>query len=720
MNQFAGPPESADPQGFSTRTAEDEQAEGITLADIFRALAKGKWLILVCTLTCAIAAFVYVTLAKPVYEATASIRIDPSRAGSLGLNDLLSLAGGESGDKIATEMSIITSDQVALATLDGLTPEQFRAYAGFDKGTMNFTPANQQLSRQQENVLRSFKGSLSTKQIEGTQLIGIRFKNGNPQLAATIVNHVIDAYARGNFDSRYDSVNQVKIWLSKQMDDLKGRASTAQKKLAEFQEENNLLGTDPSNNTTVDRLKQLNQRLTEAEGDRIVKEAQMRAAASGDPAVLASLLPDPSLQALQQQQGALYSQYIALSSKFGAAYPPLADVKQQLEAVKSQLSKDISVISSRLKEDYDAANRTEGMLREQYEAETGKAFALNRTQADYSVLLAEATSSRDLYDTLQYKLQQASVDAGLNSVNTMIVDKARAPIDPIEPKKTLILAFGIVLGAAAGIGSALLRESLSDQVQNLAGIEAATGLMSLATVPHIAWINQPGAKIANLIAISEPRSRGAEAYRSLRNSLLLSSIDRPARTIVVTSSLPGEGKSSTTANYAAVLAQKGGKVLVVDADLRRPTLHIFFGMANTIGLSDAILAEGNNPQIVNPIAELPNLSFLSAGGKVSLPSEALSSAKFHTMLEEWERIYDVIILDSAPILSVSDSVPLASWADAVVVVARAGVTPLKALQRTKAILRRAHARIAGVLLNDTSKGTGDPGYYGKNYDGYYN
>jgi polysaccharide biosynthesis transport protein len=719
MNQLTGVPEAADPQTSLDRSVEIEQSEGIALADIFRALAKGKWLILVCTLTCVIAAAIYVKLAKPVYEATASIRIDPSRAGSLGLSDLLSMAGGDSGDKVATEMAIITSDQVALATLDSLSPDQFRAYAGFDKGAMNFTPANQQLSRTQENLLASFRGSLSTKQVEGTQLISIRFKNGNPQLAATIINDVIAAYTRGNFDSRYDSVTQVKSWLEAQMQDLKGRASTAQKNLAGFQEEHNLLGTDPSNNTTVDRLKLLNTRLTEAQGDRIVKEAQMRAADSGDPAVLASLLPDPKLQSLQEQEGTLYAQYIQLSSKFGSAYPPLVEVTRQLTNVKVQLAQDVKVISSRLHEDYDAANRAEAMLRAQYEDETAKAFALNRTQADYGVLAAEATSSRDLYDTLQYKLQQAAVDAGLNSVNTMIVDRARAPIDPIEPKKTLILAFALILGMAAGVGSSLLRESLSDQIQHLAGMESATGLMSLAVVPHIAWPNEPGSKLHNLIAVSEPRSRGAEAYRSLRNSLLLSSLDRPARTVVVTSSLPGEGKSSTTANYSVVMAQKGVRVLIIDADLRRPTMHTFFGTSNKVGLSEAIMGDGSNVQIVVPIPELPNLSFLPAGKKVSLPSEALGSGKFHSLIEEWERQYDLVIIDTAPILNVSDSVPVASWADAVVIVARAGITPLKALQRTKSILRRANARIAGVVLNDTSKGGGD-GYYGKGYDGYYN
>jgi succinoglycan biosynthesis transport protein ExoP len=714
----------------SSATEESEQTQGLSPVDIFRALIKNKWLILACTLVSAIGAAIYVTTAKPVYEASASIRIDPSRAGSLGLNDLLSLVGSDSsGEQIQTEMSILQSDQVALATLDNLTPEQFHTYAGFDKGAMNFASSSHQLSRTQENLLQGFKGTLITKQIEGTQLVGIRFRDANPEIAAAVVNNIIAAYIRGNFDSRYESVNQVRAWLSSQMDDLRERASTAQKKLAEFQEQNNLIGTDPSNNTIIDRLKLLNERLTLAEGDRIVKEAQVHAAATGDPAILASLVPDPKLQSLQQEEGTLYAQYIEQSSKFGAAYPPLMEVKQQLANVRSQIAQSVHVISARLGEDYDASRRAENMLRDQYQAETGKAYALNRVQADYAVLLAEATSSRDLFDTLQYKLQQASVDAGLNSVNTMIVDRARAPIDPVWPKKLLTLVAALVLGAVVGVGAALLRESLSDQVQSLEQIELATGLIGLANVPHLpmpptaqvkAGKSDKPIAVCDLIAIEEPRSRGAEAFRALRNSILLSSIDRPARSIVITSSLPGEGKSSTAANYAVILAQKGGRILLVDADLRRPTLHGYFGVANTAGVSDAILGEADAAEIVTPIAELLNLEFLPAGGRVSLPSEALGSMKFHAMLKEWEARYDTVIFDTAPVLSVSDTVPLASWADAVVLVTRASITPMSALQRTKAILRRAHVRVAGVVLNDITSRIGDYGYYAKYDRGYYN
>jgi len=703
-----------------------EKSGGATLADIFRSLVKNKWLILACIAVFVAVAVVYIAVSKPVYEASATIRIDPSRSGSLGLNDLLSLVGSEgSGEETQTEMSILKSDKVALDTLNSVTPEQFRKYAGFDREPDMGNNDVRQLSQREEQLLVKFGKALTTKQVEGTQLIAIHFRTGNPQVGAVIVNNLIDAYEHGNFDSRYQSVSQVKTWLQKQMDDLREKASAAQKQLAQFQEKNNLVGTDPSNNTTIDRLKLLNTQLTEAEGDRIVKEAQLRAAETGDPAVLSSLMPDPKLQSLQQQEGTLYGQYVQLSTKFGPGYPPLADVKKQLATVKAEIQQDVQVVSARLKEDYTASSGAEGMLRGQYEDEIKKAFALNRTQADYAVLLAEATSSRDLFDTLQ----QAAVDAGLNSVNTMIVDRARPPIEPVLPMKMLTLAFAVLLGGATGVGAALLRESLSDQIQSVADIENGTGLVCMSVVPHlelaqtaVVGASESGEETIarRIISISDPRSRGAEAYRSLRNAILLSSIDRPARVVAVTSSLPGEGKSSTSVNYSVVLAQKGGRILLVDSDLRRPTLHTYFGLQKGIGLSDAIIEGKEKNGIVSPIPELPNLDFLSAGRNITLPSEALGSAKFRSMLQEWEKEYDTVILDCAPILSVSDSVPVASWADTVVIIARAGVTPLRALQRSKSILVRAHAHLAGVLLNDFSNRIGDYDYYGRYDDGYYN
>jgi succinoglycan biosynthesis transport protein ExoP len=715
---------------------EADSASSLSLGDIADMLGRHKWFIIACILISVATALLYIKSVTPIYEATASIRIDPGRIGSLGLADL---AGGaaDSGEMIATEMAIIKSDAVAIDTLHSLSDEEFLEYTGKDKKALAIPLGATSLTPAQEGLLSHFKSQIAVSQLPGTQLVSLSFRDPHPKVAALLVNHLIAAYLRQSFDSRYGSVTQVTTWLSAEMDSLKARASEAQKKLADFQEKNNVLalggGGDSgskggsggsSSNTTTDRLIQLDGRLTQAQGERIVKEAEMRSVANGNPAVLATLFPTANLTALQTQQGVLYNQYVQLSTKFGPNYPPLAELKTQMQKTDAELERQISTVKNRLKQEYDTAVAVETMLQQQYEAQTGKAFALNRKAAEFAVLMAEGASSRELYNTLQYKLQQAGVDAGLNSVNTMLVDTARAPLFPVEPKKIVILSFGLVLGLFAGVGSVFLREATSDKLQGVEQIERTLGYHLLAVIPHLS-LTQDAPRTDGLesppmlVAFKNPLSVDAEAFRTLRNSVLLSSIDKPVKTLLVSSTIPREGKTSTAANFAVVLAQKGARVLVIDADLRRPTLHLQFGVENNDGLSSLILGDDVVAPFVNPLPELENLFILPAGAKTPLPSEALGSTKFYSLLQQWEKDFDYIIVDSAPLLIVSDSLPLASWVDAVILVTRYNVTPMGPLKRIRDVLRHSNAHVAGVVINDMPA-TGTQ-YYGGGYDsGYYN
>jgi capsular exopolysaccharide synthesis family protein len=703
--------------------AESSSDAGLTISDLVKMLMRHKWFIVTCLVVCATVAYLYGRSATPIYESTATIRIDPSRASSLGLQELISGTGGGDGEDTQTEIAIMKSDTVAINTLDSLTPEDFKLFSGGDKSQLAIPQNAVSLTPAQEGLLAHLKSSVTAHAVEGTQIVAISCRDPHPQLAATIVNHVITAYLRQSFDSRYGSVAQVSEWLSAEMNTLKTRASDAQKRLADFQEKNNILGTDTENNTTIDRLRLLNNRLATAQAQRIVREAQMRTAMAAPPAMMASLFPTPQLSALNGEESQLDAQYAQLSSKFGPNYPPLQEIKKQQARLDADLAAAVEKARDRVRQEYQAAVTQEDMLQHAYDAQTQQAYALNRQQAEYAVLLAEGGSSRDLYDTLQYKLQEAGVSAGLNGVNTMLVDTARAPLFPVEPKRTQILGFGIALGLFAGIGSAFLREALSDKVQSVDQLERALGYHSLASIPHLvpraeevgAVPIPEGARQGLLVTVKDPLSREAEAYRTLRNSMLLSSIDNPAKTVLVTSTLPSEGKSLTAANYSVVLAQNGSRVLVVDADLRRPTLHKAFGVENTIGLSNMILGEVTERPTRLPVPELPNLHLITAGKKVPLPSEALGSARFYDLLLSLEKDYDYIIVDSAPLLIVSDSLPLANWVDALVLVTRYNQTPLSALRRIRDVLARTNANVAGFIINDVSGLGAEYGGYGYAY-----
>ena len=699
---------------------EAEADLGLSIGDLFRILRTRFWFIVACAVLALCCAVAYVKLATPVYQASATLRIDPGRASSLGLNDMVSSPANEPSDAIRTEMSILKSDGTLLRTLDSLSDQEFEQYAHMRRSAAPVvTSANAQATPQNSLVDR-LRSKLTIKQVDETQLLTISFDDPNPQVAATIVNHLVEAYERQNFESRGQSVAQLRGWLSTQMTALRGQVETAQKRLSTFQQANDIVQTEGPSNTTTDRLRLLNERLTTAEADRIEKESRMRAAASGDAASLAALFPNPKLQVLQNEQGVLNTRYAQLSAKFGPGYPELMAVTRQVQMVDDQVQHEMQSIRNRLYVEYFAAKESQEMLRSQYNDQMSKAYALNRNQADYAVLQAEVTSNRELYDTLQRKLQQAGVDAELNGLTTILVDSAHTPLVPVEPKPKLVILSGFILGLLVGVGLALVMGASSDKLQNERQLRKAVGYPMLACVPRQtslltgATAVQPidGASSA-LVTMREPLSKSAESYRGLRNALLLPYAERPLKTLVVASCMPGEGSAEVAANYAVTLANAGLRVLVVDTDLRCPSLHQLFGISNKEGLSGLLLGVAHTDFDWAPISRVGNnLSVLTAGERISMPAEKLSSNRFRSLLSDWECSFDHVILHSAPLLTVSDGVPLANWVDGTLLVARCNATQLRALEKVRELLSSTNVRVLGVLLNNAPP-EDQPAAYGR-------
>jgi len=319
-----------------------------------------------------------------------------------------------------------------------------------------------------------------------------------------------------------------------------------------------------------------------------------------------------------------------------------------------------------------------------------------------------------------------------------VVDSAHVPYLPVVPRKRLSVMMGVFGGFLSGCMLAFLIESIDDRLQTSEEVENVTMLPSLTAVPHLmseaenrkAIKNQLGESTPTfnwqLLALRDSKSVGAEAYRNLRSALLLSSIDNPPRIIVVTSAFPKEGKTTTAINCSIVLAQRGEKVLLVDCDLRRGTLGVPFGISGrTMGLTTMLANRVLHREIAAPLPELPTLHVLSTGPRVPNPAELLSSGRMAEQLRQWSEEYDRIVLDTAPLLAVSDTQALAVFADTVVLVTRAGMTRRRALVRARDILLRINAPIAGVVLNDVDSRlenfyTNRYGYgYGYGYGGHY-
>jgi capsular exopolysaccharide synthesis family protein len=349
-------------------------------------------------------------------------------------------------------------------------------------------------------------------------------------------------------------------------------------------------------------------------------------------------------------------------------------------------------------------------MQKQLNKQTQQAYRLNESAAQYALLRQDAESSRELYDQLQLKLKESNLAAGLNTASVTVIDEALLPLGPVSPDVRTNVLIAAALGLLVGVLAAFILDSLDDTLRTTDDVELFSGLLSIGAIPHFQAAakagrledmgEEPGER-RRLISITAPASPTAEAYRALRSSILLSAIDNPLRTLVITSAFMSEGKSTLSANIAVMLAQRGERVLIVDADLRRSTLHLLFGLRRPAqGLTNLLSRQTDESVILHPVAQVPSLAYLPAGAVPPNPAELLASHRMAEMMRLWGEQYDRVIIDTAPILAVSDSLAPAARADSVLLVVRAGVTRKKALMRTRELLRRVNAHLLGAVVND--------------------
>ena len=702
-------PSESPARQYEYRGREHSRADELLLPELWRMLRMRGRAIVACVVAGLVLALLYILVKSPRYEASAQIEVSPAGTNSLGLDELATrvLSPADPTLQLQSAVAVLQSKTVALSAMQQTKLAERSDFAGRwvqppDTDVTTLTP------EARDQLLLRFQKNLKVEIVPKTDIIQVQFRAKDPQLAAQVVNATVSSYTERNFRSSYDAATQVSRWLSAQMDDLKSKTNEAQEKLAALQKQRGLIGVDETDNIVTDKLKDLNEQLTTAESDRIVKEARYRIAGSGNPELIASTVPDPTLQVLRSQQAQLRVDYAKLSTKYGEGYPRLAELGNEIAQVDSAISQELKNLSDRYKNEYLAAANTEKMLQAKFEEQKQKAYDLNQGAAQYAILKHEVEATQDLYQTLQLKLKQAGIVAGLASANIGLVESGQIPSEPVDPRPLLDLLLGLGGGLGLGLVSALTLEALDTTVRSVDETEAICALPALAEIPQVAIQNR-GMKSGNiwatnslaaaqLIAQQRPHSRAAESYRCLRTSLLLRSGTVAPKVLAVTSAISGEGKTLTAINCAIVLAQQGAKVLLVDADLRQPTIHDAFALPLEPGLS-AVL-EGNNPSDEAAYASvLQNLSVLPAGSAPEYPAELLVSSKFDSVLEYWRSRYEYVVLDTPPVSIFSDAVALGCRVDTVLLVARYRATTRYALRHACDTLHRANVNVAGVVFN---------------------
>jgi capsular exopolysaccharide synthesis family protein len=608
----------------------------------------------------------------------------------------------------------------------------FNPKAGDTPAAASKTTDLQQVDpRVEDMVLRRFRGNLSVTKVPRTRVVEIGFLSPDPQLSVKVVNALVSDFIEQNFRTKYESTMQTSNWLSQQLLDLQAKVETSQEKLVRYQKEAEILGIDEKQNITTAKLNELNEQLTKAQASRIEKQALYELTLKGDPELIPGVSENKIIQKLKDQQAEVRNEYAQAETQFGSSHPKIVQLKTQLLQIEGAIETEVRKLARRMENEYSGAKLREALLAQALEQQKGEANRLNERAIQYNLLKREMETNRELYEGLLQRLKEAGIASGLRSASIRVVDTPRLPLRPSKPNIFFNLMVALMVSTVGGLALALALEQMDTSIRDPQEAASVAGLPSLGVVPldreapaglrvrrHLmgkAGNGQPAEDLVHLVTLARPMSDVSESYRALRTSLLLSSPGGPPRMILVTSGLPQEGKTTTSVNTAVVLAQRGARVLLVDADLRRPGVHRFLGLQPHSGLSQLLARDGNLGEIVASPTSVPGLSVILAGPPPPYPAELLGSAAMKRLLAQWRAEFDHVVVDTPPVLTVTDAVVLSQDMDAVMIVIRAGQTTKQALRRTRDVLRQVNARLTGVVVNALDFRAHSYYYYGPYY-----
>ena len=694
------------------------------LYDYLLILRKHQWLIL----SFLLAVVTIVTIAtfrmQAVYVATARIEIDPANA------NILPFQGADSygyemdvENYIETQSKILTSETLALQTIRssglGARPE-FASSNGPSEALAVGSLENQKRPPE----LGAFLGSLGVRRVPASRLMDVSFESTDPQFAARIVNEHIKNFQDQNIRSHFEETTRATTWLRNELDELRIKVQESEDQRIAYERKNQIWTLDDKSNITTQRLADVNKALTDAQDERMKKEALFQFAKAGDIDDVPQLRDNPALQALIQKKQTASEEYNDALSQYGPNFPKVVRLQAQLKDIDQLIKKENVNTLNRIEIDYREAMQRETMLVQALDQQKLEANAMAERMVEYNILKREAEASKTLYDGLMTKLKEVGISSALKSSNIRVVDPAMIPAYPSRPAKARNIALSFLVGLVGGIGLALMREYLDNTVKTPDDIETLARLPSLAVVPQFAGSNGNGKrKLLNgisanghekrieLVAQHLPKSQMSEAFRALRTSLLLSQPGRPPQVILVTSALPREGKTTAAANLAVTLAQLGDSTVLVDADLRKPGVGRLLNMTSGkyAGLSSYLAGVSSLDLVIVPHPDIPNLAAIPTGPLPPNPADLLSSHKLSEAIAELRTKFKFVVIDSPPIMAATDAVILSVQTDGVLLVVRSGETPKEAFTRTRDLLVSVKCHILGVVLNAVDSGA--PDYY---------
>ncbi len=698
-----------------------EAAENKTLvmSDFIRVGRKYLWLLLGLSFGLAIAAYFWSRSQTKLYDASAMIQVE--QHGSLSLGGA-SVASDEYELKINTQIIGLQTADVALKVLEDPALLQNKILNPTGK-TREQIAASAQVRNQ---LVGDFLNSLDVERVPKSELVSVTYRSPDPALSAVVSNAVIAAYLEVNFRHHYQSSKDISNWLTNEIGDLKTRVQSEQAELLNLELQLGVFSQGLNGETSLyqTQLVSLLDESVKAQIQRYSAEAEYQVLANDTSGSYAPVATPGSLvlSSINIQMAAVEAQRAAMTERYGPGYPPLKQLDEEVEGMKRQAAMQRQKIVESARQDVDAARKTEDDLKRGIAEVKSQARGQNPEVVHFEVLKAQYYSDQTLYNSLLALVSAGGIESGLKSQEVNRMSIADVPSKPSRPRVMLSTLAGFGIGLLLSLLIAGVIAAVSDTVETVEQIEEALSLPVLAAVP--VYKLEPGetsAAIAPLATISAPRSAAAEAYRILRTSINLMPVSKESRVIGFTSCGPGEGKSTTALNLAVTLAQQGKRVLLVDADLRKPTLGQRIRLPNPSapGLSRFLSDPALKPeQCIQSIESLPGLSVMPVQEIPPFPSELLGQGRLEELVEWARHNYETVLIDTPPALLVTDALIIAQSLDIILLVARVGTAQRRALRRLREELKKFPDKQIAVIVNAVPQSQSFYGGYGDKH-GYY-
>jgi capsular exopolysaccharide synthesis family protein len=736
---------------------------GIPVQHYWHILLKWKWTVFLFLFTVVVGVTLFSFLVTPIFEAKGTIWIE-EQMNILPFEDVQRYDAMSLSPQSYSQL--LQSRALAANVIEKLKLYENPLFAGNPPKGKNLPGPSDRVFM--ERLLQKFQKGISVQPIGGTRLLEVRYSYRDPKFASETLNALFDGYIAMIIRQRYEASEQATQFLKNQIAAVRSEIEEGEKKLNEYGSAKNILPLTASETPTVTKLAEVNKALTDATIDRVNKFDTYNQLKSGTMTDLPGVQPNSPVQRYRDQYMTLSQEYARRLATVRPEYPEMQRLKSEIDSVKEALQNEQEKLVDAAYKNYQAALNTERSLQGLLDQLRGEAFKANSNSIVYNSVRIELENKKSLLDALSKRQSETDLSSRLKSLeaaNILVIDRASFPLRPAFPNKRTNVLIGLIVGLAGGIGLALGLEHLNNTVKTSKDVAASTGLQTLGVIPSFdAEANPKGLKsefgrivnilsgkgeskrrktlkqkgdfnilapdksktgqtgeesqknVIELIPAREPQSIQAESYRSIRTTLLVSYPPGKIKSILVTSPLAREGKSATIANLGITLAQANKRVVIVDADLRKPKQSRMFGLNSGWGLTHFVSSFIDAADLVRP-TQFQNLFLITSGPIPANPIELLTSEKMDHLIAFLKRTFDYILFDTPPLLAVSDSIAIGPMIDGVILVARGGQTPIPALRQAQQRLETHKLKCLGVILNGVNLVEQD-GYYAKQYYQY--